>query len=89
MITGKPTGSDILGHTVKDAITKFEGVATGYCQYLTGCNQVLVTPSIKDGQWREGHWIDEQRLEVQGDARHHPRSFAGTNPGFDKPAPVR
>lgn len=55
-----------LGKTVKDKVTGFTGVATGYVQYLTGCNQVLVAPKVKeDGSLPDSAWFDEQRLEVE------------------------
>lgn len=33
-----------LGETYEDCITGFTGVAVGYVQYLTGCNQALLVP---------------------------------------------
>lgn len=55
----------MLGKTVEDRITGFKGIVTGYVSYLSGCNQCLVTPRIKeDGTKREAEWFDEQRLEV-------------------------
>ena len=78
----------LMGKTVKDKITGFKGVVTGYCQYLTGCNQALIQPPCgKDGKMPESYWVDEQRLDVQG--RSIVRLDNGTTPGFDKPAPKR
>ena len=79
----------LLGKKVKDRITGFEGTVTGYVQYITGCNQALVAPSVDDkGAMRDSHWFDEQRLDMvpgaetvvldNGDAR-----------GPDRPAPKR
>lgn len=54
-----------LGSTVKDEITGFTGVVTGYVTYITGCNQALVTPKVgKGGERQDPIWIDEQRLKV-------------------------
>lgn len=52
-----------FGKKAKDKITGFSGIAIGYCQYNTGCNQILIAPSIaKDGEFRESRWFDEQRV---------------------------
>ena len=54
----------VLGKTYKDKITGFQGVCTGTCFYLSGCNQALITPTTKeDGSYVEGRWLDFQRLE--------------------------
>ena len=79
-----------LGSTVKEAITGFAGVATGRCEYLTGCTQILVQPEglDKDGKKKEAHWLDEQRLTV--DKKKKIISFNNAKtPGFDAPAPIR
>jgi hypothetical protein len=75
----------VLGRTVKDKITGFAGVVLGRCEYITGCNQVLVQPPLdRDGNWVESHWFDEDRVEPT-DAPKVKIGF--TSPGFDKPAP--
>lgn len=54
-----------LGVKAKDKITGFEGVVTGHADYLTGCDQYLLSPTVDDkGGKREGAWFDDQRLEV-------------------------
>ena len=53
-----------FGQKAKDKITGFEGILTGKCNYITGCSQWLVSPPVKDGDFKEAKWIDEQRLEV-------------------------
>jgi len=77
-----------LGITVKDKITGFTGTVTGFVQYLSGCNQGLVAPSVdKDGKFAESQWFDEQRLERVGT-----RAVSldnGKTPGFDITAPKR
>lgn len=79
----------VLGATYTDRITGFKGVAVGYVQYITGCNQTLIQPKAVDGAMKDSHWIDEQRLDV--DPNHPvvviPNSNA--NPGFDKAPPKR
>lgn len=77
-----------LGKTVTDAITGFKGIVTGRCEYITGCNQALVTPRAKEtGEAIDGRWIDEDRLQIEEGipAITLPR----TSSGFDAPAPVR
>ena len=77
-----------LGKTYKDTITGFTGVATGYVTYITGCNQVLLTPKIKeDGTARESTWIDEQRAEVTDAPIVTIDNSAGA--GFGPEAPIR
>lgn len=81
--------NDRLGRTYKDTITGFEGVATGHCEYLTGCNQTLLAPPLTDGgKLPDSHWFDDQRLTVvPGKARVLLDN--GQAPGFDKAAPKR
>lgn len=49
-----------LGDVVRHCINGFEGVVIGKVAYLTGCLQVLVTPTKTDsnGQPQEPHWYD-------------------------------
>jgi hypothetical protein len=78
----------MLGNTVKDRITGFTGVVTGYVEYLTGCNQALVVPPVApDGAMRSAEWLDVQRLEIQPGPRVTLDN--GATPGCDKPAPKR
>lgn len=54
-----------LGDEVRDVISGFAGTATGRIEYMTGCIQLLVSPTVDEkGQPREAHWYDEDRLEV-------------------------
>lgn len=77
-----------LGMKYKDKITGFEGVATGYVRYLTGCNQVLLAPAVDStGALRDSQWFDEQRLDV---IAGEPATLNnGDSPGFDRQAPKR
>lgn len=53
-----------IGDKLKDRISGFVGIATGYCKYVTGCGQYCLVPESKDGTKKEeGAWIDEGRLE--------------------------
>lgn len=79
----------ILGATVKDRVTGFKGVATAYCIYLTGCNQVAVTPPVDgEGKARDGVWFDVQRLEIDT-GKKVIRLDNEKAPGFGAPPPAR
>lgn len=52
-----------FGRLYRDEITGFEGRATGYCSYISGCDQVLIVPTLdKEGKHRAGMWFDDDRL---------------------------
>jgi hypothetical protein len=77
-----------LGREYKDKITGFKGVAIGFVQYISGCNQGLLAPSVgEDGAMKDAQWIDEQRLTPVGDEVITLTN--GETPGFDIPAPSR
>lgn len=76
-----------LGVTVKDKITGFKGVVTGYVRYITGCDQVLVVPQVKAGANAEARWFDVQRVEQVGKSKITLDN--SKTPGFDAPPPVR
>lgn len=78
-----------LGSKVRDKITGFTGIVTGYVSYISGCNQALVVPQVgKDGASRDAEWFDEQRLVT--DPKFKPIVLDnGANPGFDRAAPKR
>jgi hypothetical protein len=75
-----------LGATYSDIITGMSGIATGYVQYLTGCNQVLLQPKSKNGGNVESFWVDEQRL-TKLDKKVIELLVLKKVSGFDKPAP--
>jgi len=57
-----------FGRKMKDKVTGFTGVATGYCTYLTGCERVLLVPPVgDDGKIRDGEWFDEARCDYVDD----------------------
>ena len=56
---------DLLGLTVRDKVTGFEGVISSVSFDLYGCVQCVVTPSMKeDGTLGEARWFDVHRLDV-------------------------
>jgi hypothetical protein len=77
-----------LGQKYKDKITGFEGIATGFVKYISGCNQALLAPQVgSDGALRESQWFDEQRLDATGSDVITLEN--GETPGFDRQAPKR
>ncbi len=56
----------MLGMHAKDVITGFEGIITGHCSYITGCDQCLVQPKkSKTGDYIDGKWFDKNRLVIR------------------------
>ncbi len=50
---------------VKDKVTGFKGIATGFRVYQNGCVQILVEAGMaKDGKLEE-FWFDIQRLNIK------------------------
>jgi len=76
----------MIGHTFTDKITGFRGVCVGFCFYISGCHQALLTPKVDEtGKHINSMWIDAQRLD-QVDAEKIELDN-GTTPGFDMEAP--
>jgi hypothetical protein len=74
------------GAKARDIVTKFEGVVTGRVEYMTGCNQLLITPEVKDdGAHRDSQWYDEQPCERIGTTLI--KLDNSKTPGFDRQAP--
>lgn len=77
-----------LGDKVKDEITGFEGIVTGACHYISGCDQYLLQPKVKeDGTKVDGCWFDVDRLVVLEEQVFERRPVVAV--GFDAPAPVK
>ncbi|MGR3179947.1 MAG: hypothetical protein ACUZ8E_18045 [Candidatus Anammoxibacter sp.] len=77
-----------LGKTYKDTITGFKGVCIGYVQYITGCNQVLLTPKVDEtGKSVKSDWFDEQRV-TESKAKKVVLDN-GETPGFCEAAPIK
>lgn len=75
-----------LGMKVRDQITGFEGHVTGLVDYLSGCRQALVTPSVDEkGALRSAEWLDVQRLLDLGSSI----TIESATPGFDRAPPKR
>jgi len=78
----------ILGMKYKDKITGFTGIATGHCEYISGCNQTLLAPAVSEaGDFKEGRWFDDQRLDTVGNSVILLDN--SETPGCDIAAPVR
>lgn len=78
-----------LGWTYRDTVTGFQGICTGWCTYISGCNQLLLVPPVdKEGKLVEAHWYDEQRCE-KVDAERMVIGNLVDHPGPDKPAPIK
>ncbi len=60
------TRPECLGMNARDIVTGFSGIVTSYCQYLTGCTQVSITPmcAANDGKLPDTQWFDIQRVEL-------------------------
>jgi hypothetical protein len=79
---------DFFGMKAKDKITGFSGTVVGRCSYISGCDQLLLAPGVKDdGSFQESHWFDIQRVEMlPGDAVTLDNS---ETPGPDAAAPLK
>lgn len=56
---------ELLGHRVRDRVTKMEGTVTSISFDLYGCVQAIINPGKdKDGKLMECVWFDVNRLEV-------------------------
>jgi hypothetical protein len=77
-----------LGDKARDKITGFEGIVTGHCTYISGCDQILVAPPMKDGDFKESRWLDMDRCEVTESAAVALSDVSSAaRPGPDKAAP--
>ncbi len=57
-----------LGQRLRDTVTGLEGIATARLEYLNGCMQYCISPSVdKDGKRVEGWYVDDQQLICVGD----------------------
>lgn len=79
-----------LGDKAKDQITGFEGIVTGRCNYISGCDQILLVPPAKDGDYKDSHWFDIDRCTVVKKAAVKIAAVSSAaRPGADKPAPTK
>jgi hypothetical protein len=66
-----------LGDKCRDVVTGFQGIAVGELKWLHGCRRINIEPPIdKDGKPIDGHWFDEQRVELV-ETRDVPDATAG------------
>lgn len=79
----------VLGRTYRDVITGFIGVAIGHVEYLTGCNQTLISPRASaDNKAGDSHWYDDQRMQMDTSAGLIVLDNSKA-PGHDKAAPTK
>lgn len=75
-----------LGQKVKDSITGFTGIATAHVKYLTGCDQIGVTPPVdKEGKCPDTAFFDHTRLKAVGKALIKPTNQTVGGPNRDCP----
>lgn len=78
-----------FGATARDKVTGFTGIVVGHARYISGCSQLLIVPPVgADGSYREGQWLDDQRLEAVT-AIPAVKLDNSASSGPDKPAPKR
>ena len=74
-----------LGSKLKCKVTGFEGIATGHCEYITGCDTYCLNPGIdKDGKLQDTKWFDDMVLKVLEEnaviIEKHEKPGGGPNP---------
>ncbi len=80
---------DKIGRRGRDIITNFSGIIIGRLEYISGCSQLLLSGRAKDdGTLGDGHWIDEQRVEIDMEKAKVVLDN-GSTPGADKAPPAR
>ena len=56
---------ELLGKEARSKVTGFYGIITARADYLTGCVQYCLQPSVDDdGKERKSKWVDESELEI-------------------------
>jgi hypothetical protein len=76
-----------LGWRVRDTITGFEGIATGFGKFLNGCERIGVTPEkLKDGKVLDTEYFDVQQLVVVDKKPKGVPRMPKTLPGGPRPA---
>lgn len=75
------------GDQVKERVSGLVGIVTGSVNYITGCNQHLVTLKPKDDFTEPVVlWYDESRLDLISESKVV-LDISGEKPGADKVAP--
>lgn len=66
----KSIKNENLGKEATDKVTGFKGIVGGHCEYITGCDQYLVTPPAgEDGKYPTGTWLDSKRLIISKEVK--------------------
>ena len=78
-----------LGSKVRDKVTGFEGITTGYCTYLYGCNQYNIVSRVVDGKPSECFWFDDGRIELVSDGINAESVKGTANGGPQRESPGR
>jgi hypothetical protein len=74
-----------LGQKVECIVTGFTGIVIGRNEWLNGCKQYCVKRKIdKEGNIKEGQWIDEEQLKIKG-AGISIKKRPGGGPNLDAP----
>lgn len=82
------TKDNMLGKEYRDKITGFTGTVTAFCSYLTGCDQVGLTPKVNaEGKTQPSEWFDIGRVEFIGDGITAKSVQAEKNGGPNRDAP--
>ena len=56
---------DLFGYTIRDKVTGLTGVLTGYVTYITGSDQVLLSPRVESSfPLEDARWVDVARVEL-------------------------
>ncbi len=77
-----------VGLEVRDKFTGFEGKIAYRVEYMYGCNQYAIFPSVdNDGKSREGELFDEGRIEVIGQGLAPREVVALKRGGINRDAP--
>lgn len=76
-----------MGEEYEDVVTGLRGACVGLAQYITGCNQALITSRATKNKESLSMWIDEQRLKRVG--KNKITLDNGQNPGCDLAAPIK
>lgn len=72
-LTVTPPG---LGEWAHDVITGFAGTVTARCTYLTGVEQLQLTPKVSaTGDRRTAEWFDAERVCLAADPTADPTIF--------------
>lgn len=76
----------LLGKTVRDKVTGFNGIATSKIEFLNGCIQYCVKPKMgADGKMPEGEYIDVEQLEVVNEKKVDVQSTPSGGPSAKAP----